>query len=83
MVLDRVTLSLLKPAIDETWNAIAFDVVPICGDDNESAMEMCIDADRLEINGHDPEANKLVHDLCREHGYMELLQFLSKHIQLL
>lgn len=69
------------------WNAIGYDVeesLQAMGDelDNESAIEMCLDADRLLLNGHDAAAHQLLRDLCREHGFGQVVQGLAKRVTL-
>jgi len=50
--------------------------------DNESALEMCLDADRLLLNGNDPAAHELCHELCMEHGFVTVVQELGRHLTL-
>ena len=81
--MDKSVLSVVKTPILQCWNAIAPDVYDFCEDDNEIAIEMCIDADRLVLVVDEPEAYQAVKDLIKENGYQSVLSFLSKNIQLL
>lgn len=85
MKLDQAVVTALRPAIREAWNSIAHDVYDMCEGDNECAMEMTFDADRLQTVQplHGAKAQELVRALAVEHGYGKLLTFLSKNIQLL
>lgn len=82
MALDQQFVATVKGPIVTTWQCIAHDVYELC-EDNEEAMEMCIDADRLLLNGENPTAHALVRDTIRANGYRETLAFLAAHIQLL
>lgn len=72
----------LEDAIFRTWDQIAPDVFQIFNETGEQltnidALEFCIDADRLLLNGGDAEANEIVKQLCVEHGYKKVLNFLN------
>jgi hypothetical protein len=87
MKLDKELIARLNTPMWNTWNAIGHDVYACaeeCGEslDNEEAVESCIDANRLWLNGDDKAADDLIHELCREHGYHVVLKFLTKHYQL-
>lgn len=74
---DKLVLRLRRP-MNITWQQIAPDLYECCPNlDNEEAIEMCIDANRLAFNGEDEEADILVRELCKEHGYHTVLKFLS------
>jgi hypothetical protein len=80
--LDRLVQPLLV-----VWNAIGPDVEEsfrAMDDelDNESVIEMCLDADHLLLSGNDREANELLHQLCREHGFGEVVKGLCKRVTL-
>jgi hypothetical protein len=84
MQLDKAFIDRLRNPMWITWNAIGHDIIQCmeeCGEvlDNEMAIEACIDANRLMLNGNDKEADDLVRNACVEHGYSETLKFLSKH----
>lgn len=72
-------VSELKDPICETWDAIGFDAEELCDGDNECAVEMCIDANRLSVYASQ-KADDLVHTAVKEFGYNVLLSALSKHI---
>ena len=75
----------LKETIIKVWNDIAADALDCCDDtpDNEEAIEWCIDADRLLINGQSATMNTLVQGLCRMHGPNAVLKYLSSYIYLM
>lgn len=68
----------LKHAIYAVWNDIAYD---ISVGDNDEAVEVCIDAKRLDYFGH-PEAQTEVSALIDKHGYTETLEMLAKEVTL-
>jgi hypothetical protein len=72
-------LATLKTAFSRAWGAVASDVEP---DDNDEAVEICIDADRLETYGRSKEARLIVDRLANEHTYGAVLSFLSAKIRL-
>lgn len=71
-----------KDAIIDTWYSIASDAYEICEGDNEIAIELCIDASRLTMNGF-ADADKEISELCKEHDFGVVRAALSKTIQLL
>lgn len=71
----------LLDAVYATWNQIAPDAMEFC-DSNVEAIEMCLDADRLLLNGEDPEAHALAHELGVKYGFSALCKFLSKRVSL-
>lgn len=84
MKLDAAFIKRLQTPMWATWNAIGYDIMQCtedCGEilDNEMAVEACIDADRLWLNGNDREADDLVRAACVEHGYDKTLKFLCQH----
>jgi hypothetical protein len=77
---------LVEPVL-VVWNAIGWDVeesLQACGEelDNESAIEMCLDANRLLLNGNDQEAETLLNQLCREHGFGQVVRALCQRVTL-
>jgi hypothetical protein len=78
--LDKAALDTLSEPIWDVWNYIGHDIEGMI-DDNDCAIEMCIDADRLTTCADDPEAQAFVHELIKEHGYTTTLEFLSKHMR--
>lgn len=86
MELREGTKQLVEPLL-RVWNAIGWDVeesLQAMGEevDNEGAIEMCLDANRLLINGEDAAAEALLDQLCREHGFNRVVQDLSKQVTL-
>ena len=74
--LDQTVIAELRAPIWVCWNYIASDCEV---DDNECAIELCIDANRLTTCAEAPEAEALVSELIKEHGYNKVLKFLSKN----
>ena len=61
-------------AITSVYYAIAADMGPA---DNEEAIELCVDANRLQSNGF-PDAQTEINKLIEENGYMKTLKAISK-----
>jgi len=85
--LDTAIIERLRRPIMTTWNSIAPDLMQGMEDieevmDNESAIETCIDADRLILCGNDRVADQLVSQLVDEHGYGTVLAFLGQNFRL-
>lgn len=78
MQLNKEVIARLNTPMWATWNYIGHDVIEFC-EDNECAIEMCIDADRLASCANDQGAQDLVRELIAEHGYNTVLKFLSKN----
>lgn len=81
MQLDQHFVNTVRAAIDKAWQQIAWDVEELCGD-NEEALEMCLDADRLLINAEDQVAHCAAKMAIRQNGYQKTLKFLAQHITL-
>lgn len=64
--------------LDAVWNAIAESASGFC-DDNESAIEMCIDANRLQTFGSTESENELK-KLIADHGFKAVIRELSKTV---
>ena len=78
---NEVNLSYLTPAIMATWQCIA----PDCEDAIESnyeAMEMVIDADRLDSCGGYPQANSVMKSMVRVNGFTQTVDWLADNIVL-
>jgi hypothetical protein len=71
-----------RQAIVNTWYSIAGDAYDACEGDNEIAVELVLDADRLAFAGY-AEANQEIRQLCKQYGFGVVRAALSKHIQLL
>lgn len=67
--------------VNKVWNAIASDSAEFC-DDNESAVEMCIDANRLAIYGSEKSESEL-RDHIAAHNYRMVLRELCKVVTLI
>lgn len=83
MELNAGTLERLMPSILLVWNSIGSDVEALYENKmppNEEAIEMCIDASRLEEFANDSQADDIIVSLCKQHGYDKVLSFLSKNI---
>ena len=77
----------MKKPIVKVWQLLGHDVLrdaETVGEriDNESAVECCIDADRLVIEGRDTQANAMLDLMLEQHGFPRVLTFLSKKIRL-
>ena len=64
--------------VQTVWQAIAADAAEFC-EDNESAIEMCIDANRLAIFANKSSDDE-IQQLCKEFGYQTVLRQLSKSL---
>jgi len=71
----------LISAIHSVWQAIAPDAMEFCCD-NEEALEMVLDANRLETFGYEKEYKELT-SLFQQHGYVEAFCELNEKVQLL
>ena len=78
MDIKAVVKDLTKP-IHAVWDQIAPDAEEMCDGDNECAVEMCIDADRLLLTGNDA-AQLVLRTAIAEHGYVSVLSALSAEI---
>ena len=88
IALDGRIVDRLKKPINAVWQLIGYDVVSECqraGEpiDNETAIECCVDADRLRFEGNDRQADDFFNMIVTEHGYPAVLAFLSKNIRLI
>lgn len=66
--------------VNSVWQSIASDASEFC-EDNESAVELCIDANRLALHGLQASEDELKR-LIQEHGYKMVLRELSKSVSL-
>jgi len=85
MNLDAQFLEAVKSPIQQTWEAIAYDVAKLGGrQSNSSNMEMALDADRIVMYGSEKgkAADALLNEAFKEHGYQKVSRFLCKHIKL-
>lgn len=77
----------VKASIIQVWNAIGADLQDACAAHggpmtNEEVIESCIDASQLQTFANDPEADKLILNQCKIHGYTRVLRYLSRNIHL-
>ncbi len=92
--LNKEFLAAVEAPIHRTWQAIGGDVGALEGRQTFIGnMEMCIDADRLDMYGGgygskltEPNEGKAANDLigyaCMQHDYIKVLKFLARHIKL-
>lgn len=73
---------VLKQGIVMLWGGLAPDAEEFCENDNEIAMELCLDARRLEMNGY-MEAQRQLDALLEQYDWGDIRYSLSKQIQLL
>lgn len=71
----------LIQAIHSVWSDIAPDAMEFC-EDNDCAIELTIDADRLLTHGH-AEAAKEVHELFKQHGIIKVMAELNEKVKLI
>jgi len=87
-MLTEEQLKVVKQAIWNTWNYIGYDAEEMCDGDNECAIEMCIDADRLTMCSNQStqtvgeEATAILNSVIEFSDYKKVLKYLSKQIQL-
>jgi hypothetical protein len=72
----------LRSAIARTWDEISGDAYETCEGDNEIAMELVLDANRMAFAGFEAE-DRMVRDLCAEHGWTTVREYFARRIQLL
>jgi len=66
--------------VNKVWNAIAESASGFC-EDNESAVEMCIDANRLSTFAS-AESEQELTNLVTKFGYKSVLTHLTKQVSL-
>lgn len=88
--MNKELLNKVREPILRTWSNIAADAIEITEGDNEVAIELCIDADRLTMWTRGPKekeeaeaAEAALNEVLDKHDYAKVLKFLSKNIQLL
>ena len=69
----------LKGPVYMVWDSIGYDAEEFCDGDNECAVEMCIDANRLTMYANDA-AEVVLRNAIDTHGYKSVLKALSKAI---
>ena len=67
--------------VNKVWEAIASDAAEFC-EDNESAVEMCIDANRLSMYGCEASEIEL-RGYIATHNYRVVLRELCKQVSLI
>ena len=79
-LLNDAQLKTVRMAIDATYDQIGSD---LGADDDEQAIEGCLDADRLSaFADKGKEAYDILRPLYKEHGYVAVLKYLAKKIHL-
>lgn len=79
MKLDQTAVNYLRGPINSVWFGIACELDGVS--DNEEALELCLDANRLAIFGY-PEADNVACQLFAENDIDEVYKFLAQHIHL-
>lgn len=79
MELNNDFLKQVGPAIINGWNYIAADMPE--DTDNHEAIETTIDANRLAMIGY-KDADQLIMQAVKEHGYSKVMKFLVKNLPL-
>jgi hypothetical protein len=87
MKLDTAFIERMRKPMYQTWANIGYDIqacMAECGEKltNKAAVESCIDANNLQFNGNDAEADQLIMEMAKTIGYTKLLNFLCKHFKL-
>lgn len=80
--MQEVNLTPLVKAIYQVWDQIGPDALEFV-EDNEEAIEMCLDANRLEYYSNNQEAIRLYNFLTSNYGYDKTLSMLSKKVYLM
>lgn len=90
--LDADLIKVVEGPILSTWQAIGNDICEAGGGDvdSETAVECCIDADRLSEYGNSYEeghqeveaAKKAIDAAIDAHGYPKVLRFLGRQLRL-
>ncbi len=80
-ILGPKTLEILKDPIYHVWQQISPDAMEFV-ENNEDAIEICIDAGRLIIHGDFREEHDYLIDILDCYGYRKVLKYLSNNIQL-
>jgi hypothetical protein len=79
---------MIKPAILNVWDQIGSDVMALVEDpgeiENDGAIEMCVDADRLRTMGgaDGAAADDMLTDAHAEHGWDDVIKALTETINL-
>ncbi len=83
-----VMVETIKPAILNVWNQICSDMMALVTDpgeiENDGAIEMCVDADRLRTMGgaDGAAADDLLSETHAEHGWDAVIEALTDSIEL-
>lgn len=79
--LNEAVVARLARPMAQVWDQISMEI----GDEienNSEAVELVIDANRLDLLGNDREADDLVRALIEAHGYEAVLAYLGAHVVL-
>mgnify|MGYP006268095103 CR=1 FL=1 len=81
--------AVVSAAIRQTWQAIGHEMLVACQEagercDNETAIECCIDCDRLpDYGGKDGNlAQRYLRSWFKKYDYNEILSYCSRRIRL-
>ena len=80
MKLDQDFLFAVGGPIRQVWYAIAADMDPDCN--NQGAIELCLDADRIVFFTKNQQAEDLISAAIDEHGLDAVYSYLSANINL-
>jgi hypothetical protein len=69
-------------AIMRTWQQLGGDGYDAADGDNEIAVELVLDANRLSANG-ESAAEEEIHTLCMEHGFGHVRSAVAEKLYLL
>lgn len=76
----------LRPIILEVWGCIGYDAEEMCDGDNEIAIEMCLDADRVVhfVRGIEnaKAAQQVVRNAIDMYSYPVVLRTLARTVHL-
>lgn len=86
MKLNKDFIKAINGPIWLTWNYVSPDVGEC---DNEEAIEICLDADRMTMLAQGSReleegkaADKLIDEAIKEHGYEAVMAYIADNIQL-
>ena len=85
--LDEQFVERMRKSILKVWGLVGHDVLrdaETMGEriDNESAIECCIDADRIIYEARDSHAAGALDTVLTNYGYPQVLKYLAQRIRL-
>ena len=86
MLLNAALVTRLNAPMWATWGEISSDFYELCSEcgaraTNAGAIEMVIDANRMTTLGKDKEADDMIGEAIKEHGYKKVDTFLKKNFK--